>query len=590
MKITKCLRPHGLHATLGLFAGVILYTACLLDTHLRYGFEMVASRVNGGRVEAHSLKTHLFTGRFEMSQLHITNPFNPTENLIQIEQITGKLLIGPLLRRKLVIDHMNITGARLFIERGSYGGIEETAFETGSIFERMAPGFASPALAQIAQGPLRLLGQVATGIDIKGKLEGNLSRLGSFRRLEELRGDISALSKMKEELLSSAAGTTVGELGDRIQRLKAARAPSSKLSPDTWSAIYQEAKAALGPLNMNLEQTQSRFDRIHQNLDTLVPFIEADVAELKSQMKLPRLDRDDLSSDLFSPTIMSALDRLAYWLNMGRRRMPTGSKLIVRQEQSRGQAIHFGKDGGWPAVLVGAVNFVPSGRGDSLEGTLTGLTSDPPLYGAPLILNLKVSSTGSKIEDLKIGLLVDHRMPTPNEILDISFQSVPIGNVSLNEGYDLRYSLASGKARGKARLRIEGERLEFDWDTQITDATFQVNSRHRQIQSTIEQASKPMRSFTLTGRAEGPFTDVGFTIRSELGKRLAEAIRRDFRHSIDAIDDTLKMELLDYFDPKRKSLQYELSTLERLVVGELDDRLSALRGIANLAAHHTKKK
>ncbi|MBI1862143.1 MAG: hypothetical protein HYR96_14610 [Deltaproteobacteria bacterium] len=590
MKLNNALRPYALKVILGTFAALVLYYFTLFDANLLWLVETVATKVNGARIEAHGLKTSLWKGSFQINGLSIANPFNPSENIVQFDRVNGRILIAPLFRRKLVVDSVDFIGAHFFVERQSYGGLVAENEDPNSIFDRTAPGFTSPVMANIAQTPLRLLGHLETSSELKGKLS-TTSNLSTYRRFDELSRDIAALTKLKDSVLSdSESHKKLAELSGRLERLKAGRSPSS-VSSDSWVSLHRDALLSVAPLSTTLDQVRGRFNRIRASLDSLDPFIRKDVAQLKSQMHLPNLDGEDLSIDLFTPSIMHYLDRTAYWLDVSRRRMPGGTPKLVRQNKARGAAIHFGHDGGWPAILVRRITFVPSDNNasDSMSGELTNLTSDPSILQSPLAMSVVINSPHSAVSNLKLDVNIDHRTTTPHETINISADSIPVRSFGLNESYDLKFLLASARLHGTSTLDITGDSLSLEWDSSFEEVKYNINSRYHQIQSSLEDAVGPVTNFNLSGRAEGPFTEIRFTIRSELGKSIAEKIHRDFKHQISAFDETLRSELLDKVDPKRKSLQYEIDTLEQAVTADFQSRITLLKDIATIAMARAKK-
>ncbi len=590
MKTANIFRQKVHFWALGLIVLSIVYWVVLFDSHALWLLESLGSRFNGAQIEAHSFKVSLWRGTFQINQLQIANPFNPSQNLVQFDRITGRVLISPLLRRKLVVESVQFEGARFGLDRQHYGGLATSAEESSGVLDRAAAGFSSPILSRISQNPLRLLGQLETSIEFKSKLSELVSNLSSLRRLDELKTDIDAISKLKGGLFADADSyKKINALSERFEKLRVSRTPSS-VAVNPWTTLHVDASSAVKPLISTQEQVNARLDRVRKSLWNLEPYLLEDVQNLRNRLRLPNLNSEDLSTEIFGPRIFLGLDRIAYWLDVGRRRMPNGTPEIVRQNRARGEVIYFGKDGGWPAVLIKKITFVAAASNESLSGTITGVTTEPPSLHSPCVVDLTINSALSSISNLHIHVVIDHQTEVPSESIEVTADGLPIGPVSLSEGHDLKFQIDSATLKGNLKIRIQGDKIQMSWDTVLDQAKYSVSSRHRQIQETLTNASLPLSTFNLSGKAEGPFNDIQFTMRSELGKSIAETVFSTYKHPVAAINETLKTHVMDVTSPRQKSLDFELDSLDRAISSEFDTRISTLNHIAATALVRSKKR
>src|SRR5204863_2722540 len=133
-----------------------------------------------------------------------------------------------------------------------------------------------------------------------------------------------------------------------------------------------------------------------------------DYAFARSLLKLPSLDAPSVGAALFAPGTIKPFERVLYYAQLARRYMPPG--LLPRattgppRVRRAGEDVRFPKERALPAFLLRSaeLSFLPQ----RYAGRLTGLTSDPALYGRPTVFE----ATGSQ---LAAGAMLNHVRAIP---------------------------------------------------------------------------------------------------------------------------------------------------------------------------------
>src|SRR5262249_4960091 len=76
----------------------------------------------------------------------------------------------------------------------------------------------------------------------------------------------------------------------------------------------------------SIEAIRRASDTLDQKLRTLDSLVTEDTRTLRDTLGLPNLDAPDLTDLLFGPRSTTALERMMYWVDLSRRRMPKGSR------------------------------------------------------------------------------------------------------------------------------------------------------------------------------------------------------------------------------------------------------------------------
>ena len=117
-------------------------------------------------------------------------------------------------------------------------------------------------------------------------------------------------------------------------------------------------------------------------------------------LKLPSLDAPAVGAALFAPGAIRPFERVLYYLQLARRYMPPG--LVPRattgptRVRRAGEDVRFPRERNLPAFLVRSaeLSFLLQRAAEQPQryaGRLSGLTSDPALYGRPTV----ASATGT---------------------------------------------------------------------------------------------------------------------------------------------------------------------------------------------------
>ncbi len=577
---------------LGILLGMGLFYFCFLfDYHLKSKIENIGSSLNQAQVEIGSLKSRFFRGEMELSDFRVANQQDPSRDLFKIDRIRIKFRVEPLFRKKLIIDDMAITGVHYDIERNVSGSITEQEL-TGrqGLIERVASGFYTELRNDMGENPLRNLGQLLTGFDISSRVENSLAQLESQKKVHEIKQNLDLVEASWEQGVQKLPPLPqIIQAHDKIALL-AGRSPAgseglSELIQIKTSLEGQKISAtqAWGHMNEQAKSVEADFGAIN-------PLIDKDVATLEKRLKLPRLDFADLTPMLLGSTLLTYLERLTYWVDLSRRRMPKGSRdnSLVLQERARGVTVHFGKMAAYPAFLLyhASVKSEIQSQDPSqgkVEGLIEGLTSDPPIYGAPTKFQIAAEFPDRGIEGVKVSGEIDHTGSVSKEELLVSADTFPFVNYPINDGGDVSLHLAKAKGRISAKVNFEDNSLVANLGIHFSEASYTTVSRFKRIEEVIDSSVSGLDTWDLRSSASGPFDHLKFLAASDLGEHIASSLHSEFHHQIGAIEDDLKKNILDEIYPQKEAL---LSTFDGLRSKYLDaahDRLTAIQDLISLS-------
>ncbi len=103
-KQSPLLRKSGLILVGSVVVIALLLEFLLLDIAVKKGIQSAIATHTGAEVNIEKAHLSLADGKLEIENLQVTNPDNPTHNLVQLKTLAADISVGDLLRRTYTID------------------------------------------------------------------------------------------------------------------------------------------------------------------------------------------------------------------------------------------------------------------------------------------------------------------------------------------------------------------------------------------------------------------------------------------------------------------------------------------------------
>ena len=567
----------------------------LVDAVLKELVESEASRLQGARVSIDSLRIGFLKGDLEIRGVRVAHHVNSGRNLVEIDRVYAHFLPEALLRRKILVEFVTVEGVHAGTPRQDTGTIPVTREMYGvpGLMDRVAAGFFTELRHDLSDNPLIQLGKLATGFDVVSRIDTLRASLSTTAKLRELRGKLEKISDAALKAGELVPTDHLRELQARLDKhlSQQVRSPAST-DKDSLRALEAEIRDQHGKLSNAVSPLQTSLEAIEFESNAIDNLVASDIALLRSRLGLPRMDFDDLTKTMVGPRLLGYLERLTYWISLSRRRMPRGSRLgqvtFISQPNARGTTLHFGKMSTQPSILIRRMVFnstpAPGTTLARVRGTAEGFTSDPPILGAPAQFEMEADFPNLGIEGLRISGLVDHSGEGLREEFKASVAELPLAGWKILDGRDPRLEISSGKATVNAWAKYDTNDLTAHWSAHLSNTRFKVSAQHHQTEATLREILAPVLSFNISADVSGNLDKLSLAMSSELGKHLAEGLRREYRHEIAAVDDGLRRSLLDEIVTSRNLLRSRLEEVRDRALGPALGTVAALERMAGATA------
>jgi uncharacterized protein (TIGR03545 family) len=562
----RAIGPLLLFAALGVGLWILF-----ADRLARYSAERVGTAIVGAKVEIRHLHIDLSAGDVTVQGLAVASPHEPFENLLQADEVVADIDVLPLLEKKLVIDRLAANGVR-------FGTPRTTDGRTGG----QADGMAARVMAETRQwaGQFQVPAlQLVTGkIDVGTIDPANLSAIRAADALAA-RTD-SSRRAWRSGLDSLRLAPTLDSARATLQRLRGARATDLAAMNDARRMIDQ-LKRAQGRVTAVERGVTDGLAALRAGLAGIDSAKQRDYAAARGLLKLPSLDAPEIGAALFAPTAVARFERALYWTQLARRYMPPG--LLPRAEQGpvrarrAGATVHFPREHALPAFLLRTAELSlvldPTARQPKrYAGRLTGLTTDPALYGRPTLFTASAPT-------LAAGAMLDHVRATPRDTAGAIVEGVRLPVLQLPS---LPVRVTPGEGTVQLGFALRGDTVQGRWAVRSTRVHWARDSAAARspggdlVWRAVSGISDLQVSAVLTGTIGRP----RLAVRSNLDEAIAGRLRAVVGEEVAAAERRVRAEVDRQVDAKAAPVRAQVAALQTDMtarVGEQRARLDQAR-------------
>ena len=498
-------------------AGVLWWV--FADTIARRESQKVGTQLVGAKVEIQRLHLDLAHGKVLIQGLTIASPHEALRNLLQADELVADVDLVPLTEKKLIINRVAANGLRFGTPRETDGRV---AAQSGE-----GEGIAGRVLAETHQWASQFqvpVLQLATGKISVDSLDPR--RLSTIPAADALGARADSSRRAWQTALDTLRlGPTLDTARATLEKLRHARATDLSTLNEARQAIdrLKRARDRVNTLDRNVTQGVSNLKSGLAGLDSAR---QRDYAFARGLLKLPSLDAPAVGAALFGPVAIRPFEQALYYMQLARRYMPPGllprAATGPKRMRRAGENVRFPKERNLPGFLVRSaeLSFLlhPSAeQPQRYAGRLSGLTSDPALYGRPTI----ATATGPQ---LGAGLTLNHLHDIPVDTAGASVGGVRFPAFQV-PGVPLR--LDPGAATTQLGFNLNGDTMHARFAIRSSGARWTRDSgfANSTIGDLIWRAVSAVSTLDVEARLSGPLHKPDFAVRSNLDQAIATQLR-----------------------------------------------------------------
>jgi uncharacterized protein (TIGR03545 family) len=581
--MAKWFRWWGLIAFFGIVGIALLFCLVFADAIVRRVIERTGTAIVGAEVDVKSAEVTFFPLGISLSGIAVTDPSAPLTNSIELSTVAFSLDALNLLRRKVIIHAMTVTGVRFNTPRTKPGFVVTRPDAPSARPQPPSvtlPAMNLPSAAEILEkehlGSLKIL-DVAT-IEVQKKQEAWQKRMHELPDASSIDGYRARVDKLR-------AASRLQRLSDARSVLAEAKSLSDGLQKDL--AAVKQARAVFSTDYAAARDVVGRAVRAPQD----------DLRTLRDKYGFSSSGLQNMSRTLLGGAVTSWIDRGFLWYGRLKPLFASspekkGRLAVVKPLRARGVDVRFHEERPVPGLLIALIKASVQPSTGVFGGEVRNITPEQDVLGAPLTFSFSGSGLDT-IGSVKISGALDHVRPaSSSDSVFITVSGYRASGLSLSGSPDLSLTLQDGLIDVSMTGQYDGQRIAGRLTASARSVRFQTGSQGSpgQLVVSIRSALEKVTSFSLTADITGTPDHYEVTVTSDLDRVLKEAAGRFLGDKAASFEKELSAAVQARTGDKLKSLQDGFGGLGSLG-GKIDvvqEQLNSLLRDATLAAGKTR--
>jgi uncharacterized protein (TIGR03545 family) len=584
----KMIRWSGLVAFLVIVGLIAAFNLLFLDGIIERIVEDRASLAVGARVEIGKLRFSLLSLNAEIRGLEVANPDEPMRNTVEVGALGFDLAALPLLRKRIVIQRMEVTDLAWNTPRKTSGVLpprllrklerEKGPSEAGAKAEERLEDCVLPDLS--------IIEDLKKGVpqDILAKVD-----LPSSAFLTSYRQNLSDAQRSWEERLANLPSREEIETQVAALRGLSGKRPKDVTQLPAYLNEVRDLQQRLGGLTRSLTTAQGDFQKemaaLKAPLKGVADLKAKDFNALWAQLGIRVPSAEDLICVLLGKNMAHKVNRSLDWYRKFKRFIhvarPGGGDEEPKAEPKprlKGADVRFPVIHGYPRFLIQEATFSArpgvTGGADqitfsSLAGELQGLTTDPPIYGKPTIIRLEGNLAGRTTGSVVLSGELDHRRVPGADLLNLVIKGLRLDRTGEQGSAEEALRLKSAVLNVNGRLQVQGEALDGQILMGVREPRVEVGSGA----SLLANAFKNLGSFDVTLSIAGTLDEPVMGLTSPAIGGLSTALQNTLKAELSGTRESLKKVIDARVDGEVLQANQETDRFETQILGELSSRL-----------------
>lgn len=588
------MRPKGI---IGLLV-VILIVAALVyvfsDEFIEGQIESFGESVVGAKVEVDDLKFSLVGLSISIGRLQVANPNDTWKNMIETGRVAFDMEVAPLARKKVIINDITLADFRIGTKRETDGAIPKKP-------KSDEPGWVDKAreslIQQVADAPVLNLGTLKRKMNVDSLMA--TFDVQSVDKIQRVRSEADSTFKYWENTVSDFKPKhDFQKIEQQIAEIK----PKEIKNVEQLVSTFEKTKSLLETVNglkadFETLKTNSTngLNQVTRSVGKFDDWVNEDFDRIKSKANIGEFSAENVGKMLFGRAIsLPTIDLLEY-MGSARKYMPLakqvmGAGKVEKPPRLAGQDIKFPLKQGKPDFLIenidvsAATNQQDTSQVMRFAGKITGITSQPHVYGKPLNFDLNALLPGAKA----FGILgeLDHTGDVARDKFRVNADGIRLGNIKLPQQPYLPNNIVASRGDFNANFALIGDELDFKLQLDATPVQFQfpegtstsdmISRVTRSVFSSIDRLNL---SVGVTGKVDALKLKIGSNIDNILAQRIqnvigesAAAARAEIRKRLNEVVQPKKQEALAFIEKGKSQVTSEIGQLE----SEIDEKLGRI--------------
>ncbi|MGK9476310.1 TIGR03545 family protein [Melioribacter sp. OK-6-Me] len=563
-----------------LVSGLVYFFA---DRWVERAIEISIESVTGAKAEVDDLHLSFIPIEITWKKLQIANPYNTWTNAIETGEVKFGVDFNQLLRKKIIIEKIDINGLQLLSKRTTDGALPEDERKKSTLY-RAEKSF----IRSYRKAFDEMMGNIPRFDinDIKKNFNPDslikLLDLKTYYFADSLRLKVSETADQWNEIVSQYERNK-NKLIEQIEEIKKIE-PKSLNNAQNILAAIEKADRGYKTLKQIKTEYEERFNKIKSEVtyyrnayDTLRRISLEDYERLKQLARLP-----DIKSPRLAPIIIGneiqerAKNYIAYaeLINASIQKYKPEPD-YEKPPRFEGQDIEFPVEGTYPDFWIKEIRVTggnPNSRIFVGKGTIENISDNQNLTGKPITFKLEGELSNNR--HVFIAGTIERRNFRKIDKYRIELRDVPVGKVKLGTNKFLPTEINNAFLSTKADIFINENDLNVILDNTFTNMILFFEKQPESIvERIVYNTLNGIKKLSTTLRFWIDDGKYDISLSTNLDEEIAAGIRRSIGQEVEMLKGRLK----ERFDQIVAAKRAELEKIYNEKVVPIEERINQYR-------------
>ncbi len=553
---------------------IIVFNIFFLDGLIERSIEYFGGRLNGAEVNVGEVSTSFRDLSVEVKEIEFTNSNLPTHNLFEIGSIKFQMMWDAILRAKIVIDESSINDITVGGQRDSAGEVYPPEEEPT---QAVAAQTLSNAKQEFAGNIFGDVANLLSGTDSSEILDEMEGQLKSKQRYEELEKEIDVKEEeLKQMLAELPKGKEIDQYDDRVKAINWNDLKDLKKAPGVLKEandVQKDITSTIKKYDEAQKRVKSEIDYVKQSTKEIEKLVSQDVKALEQKMSLPELDSQSIARILFGAEFVDSLGKYIKYFAMAKEYMPPPKSErqpeVVKKPRGEGRNYQFGTPTSYPMFWLKLAQISSQNEQGDVAGRITDVTTDQGITDKPTQAEVSANFPSQAVLGVKSLVTLDHRQGI-NDSIELSVASFPVGEKQLSDSDDVTFTMASARAATSARAALVNDQVSLEIKNNFSQIDYTVDASSKMVKELLGVVAADASSVSLDAKASGTLEKLDFSIRSNLGDIIKDALSRHLQQKISEAKRKIQHKVDAQLASHKAKVNQKVAALNDKYMGEID--------------------
>jgi uncharacterized protein (TIGR03545 family) len=537
-------------------------TYFITDEWVEGQIEYQGSILNEAKVELDGFDFSLWNLHIKWSRLQVANSNNTMQNTFETGETEFSMEFWPLiLRNKVIVDDVRLTGFQMDTERETDG-----SFEVPEDVKNEDPGFVYSVVSQVTSEAKKNAEVKFTDVQDDLNVDSLMAKVNiqSVDKIDSLRNDIQQkYSKWDSTFKNTKINQEIAKVRSTAESIKPKEIKQPKQVVEAIENM-QKLRKQVDSLKTRAENLKKEFEQDYgttrNELGQVDDWIRDDYQRALSIAKLPDLDAQNIGKALFGQNLLGDYAAYLEYIAIARE---YGSRLAGEEDSVQeipryeGLDYEFSDKYDYPGFWFKNIELSGKTKSDiSISGTVTDISSSQKKTGQPVKFNVQGQ------DENKVALTVNGEFnyleEEPRESFRVNYAGFTLSKAKLSGSDLLPYELKTGTGELNVEMSIIDKRIDSRIDYLAKNISFDFAAAGRpnnRVESLIRNAIESTDQVDVTALVDNINGPLRVRVRSNVDDLFMNALKKTVSREVENAKRKIRAEVQKQVAGKKQQLE-----------------------------------